>query len=204
MSSSSPSEQIRKQGYLKRKGKRRYIVQENLNLSWFLAPLVWLIFSTVVIIVNVTGWVTRNCEFTKLRNIWVGYLPKFVFFRGWTTILLTENGFTLVSTIGGENHPFEGKNAQENKEWIYSLKSAKRTHREKMNDVFSVTSFQSSPPKMGWLEKKGKRRWFVLHENILYWFNNEQVINRYLTSLKFNSGRAPPLTFGKTRNIMVV
>ncbi|KAL6073753.1 hypothetical protein QOT17_004751 [Balamuthia mandrillaris] len=28
--------------------------------------------------------------------------------------------------------------------------------------------------KSGWLQKKGKRRWFVIHNNILYWFAKEQ------------------------------
>jgi hypothetical protein len=29
-------------------------------------------------------------------------------------------------------------------------------------------------PQMGWLKKKGKRRWFLIHNNALYWFAKEQ------------------------------
>jgi hypothetical protein len=36
-------------------------------------------------------------------------------------------------------------------------------------------SADQSPTKSGWLEKKGSKRFFILKDEILYWFSKEQV-----------------------------
>jgi len=38
----------------------------------------------------------------------------------------------------------------------------------------------ASPQHQGFLKKKGKKRYFVLYDNVVYWFKNEQKVNTIL------------------------
>jgi len=57
------------------------------------------------------------------------------------------------------------KNDQDVVDWAKVLKRVLRHEREDDED----------PSKLGWLEKKGQKRWFILKEGNLYWFNKEQL-----------------------------
>lgn len=65
---------------------------------------------------------------------------------------------------GSKEYTLWAPNDQAQKDWVICLKRAKN----------SISTPTASSGKGGWLEKKGKRRWFVLKDNVLYWFKKEQ------------------------------
>lgn len=67
------------------------------------------------------------------------------------------------------------------KEWIDILKKAKNS------SLVPTTDEAAKGIKGGWLEKKGKKRWFVLRDNTLFWFSKEMSpTSDFLKNVNFN------------------
>eukprot|EP01114_Cavostelium_apophysatum_P012400 TRINITY_DN2764_c0_g1_i1.p1 TRINITY_DN2764_c0_g1~~TRINITY_DN2764_c0_g1_i1.p1 ORF type:complete len:1055 (+),score=300.76 TRINITY_DN2764_c0_g1_i1:165-3329(+) len=148
---------FKKEGWLKKEGKRRYFVLSNTTFTWFVQPL---------------GKAKGTIE---LRNYSV------------TAVGPNGNGeeatfkiTPLEKDFGYKSYVLFTKNVQEMKEWVEVLKKAK-------NSLSTPTLEDDNTRKGGWLEKKGKKRWFVLRDDVLYWFNKEMSpTSDFLKHVQFN------------------
>jgi len=140
---------FKKEGWLTKKGKRmsskRYYVLSSTNLTWFNQPL---------------GKVMGSID---LRNFGVQLAEPGPEEKESTTFRI----YPLDKEVGSKSYMLQCKSFQETKEWLDTIKLAK-------NSVVTPQKKFESKVKGGWLEKKGKKRWFVLRDNVLYWFSKEQ------------------------------
>jgi hypothetical protein len=57
-----------------------------------------------------------------------------------------------------------------------NTRQGQQTAREMQRRKTTSATGPSSQVHQGWLKKKGKRRWFILQSNSLYWFAKEQKV----------------------------
>lgn len=150
---------ITQEGWLTKKGQKRYFILSNITLSWKSHPLS---VSGVRICIENVLTLHYQGEMKKSINV-----QKCMFDFGEAqdipTIIIKPS--VIAEPTFTKQYELEAKDWREANIWLDNLRLAARQGDDKSAFV-----------KEGWLEKKGKRRWFLLHKNngVLYWFGREQ------------------------------
>lgn len=139
----SDAKSASREGWLMKKGQKRYFILSNRTLSWKSHPLSGEVKKSIAV---------HQCdiEFGESQEV--------------PTILIKPS--VIAEPTFNIQYELEAKDWAEANEWLESLRLASSKGQDN----------KSAFGKEGWLEKKGKKRWFLLHKDngVLYWFSKEQ------------------------------
>jgi hypothetical protein len=136
---------VRKAGYLKKKGKKRWFLLVNGWLFWFVKD--------VDIRSNNTDWGFIEKAKGSL------FIPRCNVAQGEKLL-----DFVVVNPAD-KNYVMSCKDEEERDEWVLELSRVTAT---------AQTSSGEATEKKGWLSIKGKQHWCVLKEGVLMWFIDDQ------------------------------
>mmetsp|Transcript_25898 Transcript_25898/g.36435 ORF Transcript_25898/g.36435 Transcript_25898/m.36435 type:complete len:859 (-) Transcript_25898:56-2632(-) len=153
----STRQDVEKEGWLYKKKKKRYFVLSDDTLIWFTGPLVGEAKGSLDIKdYNITVG-DIEIDGTKYKELHLLPKPESL-----------EQGKVL------KEYSVYTDDEVELSDWARSIKKVKKQKKEDSG---------GEPMKQGWMEKKGRKRWYILKGGFLYWFNKQQYMSSDLAKL---------------------